>query len=218
VTLAGNRARITSFGRVGHFVNTLLTWRAFDLLLGLEPIEARQRIRDKYVGSLKEQAPSRNASSSSGSSFDLSELIGSYDDAGYGVATVCPLLEEASHYKVPYACDLLYARIKGAQDVSTYKPSPNPRSFLIDFPRMYGSSHIVAVHDQGNTWFGTMANVVTSLDSGPPKVLYYQVNALTIWLKKSSKGKVRMSWHGIFGKDLQVPEAEDFVEVSFAKL
>jgi hypothetical protein len=190
--------------------------RAMDLMLGLEPIDGGASRREAYHQDLQDQAPSRNTSSpSQPSSFKLSELLGIWSDAGYGPVAICPLRNSVKGRF--QHCGDLYSRIENAQLLSTYEPARNQHSFLIDFHRLFGTSHIVAVHDSEDTWFGTVATLVRAMDGGPPKLVYDKVNGLTIRMKKTEKG-LAMDWHGIFGKDKQVPEAEDFVEVSFTKI
>jgi hypothetical protein len=208
--------RKTHFGSIGQYVSNLLSLRALDHLLDLKPIDQTHSVKEDYKKSLDAQAPSRNASFISDSSFSASQLVGAYENPGYGRVTVCPTAAKASQRDLPTACHDLLARIKGQQVVSAYDVPDNPGNLLIDFARLFDSSHIVLAYDRQDTWFGTQASIIPAL-SGPPRVAYGKINDLTIWMRES-QGQISMQWHGVWGQDTLVEEAENKVEVTFTKV
>ncbi|CDR41886.1 hypothetical protein NBRC10512_000848 [Rhodotorula toruloides] len=206
----------------GNSVADIACFRAFDELVGNKPYDwpSYYRKKDKKAREKRKEAGRKAAAHDKAEhppSLPVEAYLGVFADVGYGQVEVCSPKSPQSASPV---CQKLLERISHAESASTIVPPLRPDPVLyISWPGYFNFSHIILRHYDGDVWKGAFVDILEGTKRNPGlKMVYEDADSVTVRFRLE-EGEVRkMEVSGVWGAGSEVPEDDERVEVSFAKV
>lgn len=150
-------------------------------------------------------------------SLPVEAYLGAFADAGYGQIEVCSA--KSPHSASP-VCLKLLERVSHAESASTVVPPLHPNPILyISWPGYFDFSHVVLRHYDGDVWKGAFVDILEGTERSPGlKMVYEDADSVTVRFGLEERKVTQMEVSGVWGAGSEVPEDNERVEVSFAKV